>query len=49
VGRSGADWHTPAGEEGKGHRAGRLKGYGNAINAEAATEFIRTFMECERA
>lgn len=45
VGRSGADWHTPAGEEGQGHRAGRLKGYGNAINAEAATQFIGAYME----
>lgn len=33
-------WHAPAGKEGFGHRAGRLKGYGNAINAEAACEFI---------
>lgn len=40
VGRSGTDWHTPAGKEGFGHRAGRLKGYGNAINAAAAEQFI---------
>lgn len=26
------------------NRRGRLKGYGNAINAEAATEFIRAYM-----
>jgi DNA (cytosine-5)-methyltransferase 1 len=42
MGRVRADWHTPAGKEGFGHRAGRLKGYGNAINAEAA----RVFIEC---
>ncbi|MCT4708792.1 DNA cytosine methyltransferase [Enterobacteriaceae bacterium H11S18] len=30
-----------------GHnRTGRLKGYGNAINAEAAKAFIRAYMEC---
>lgn len=38
--RGRPDWHAPAGKEGFGHRAGRLKGYGNAINAEAAHEFI---------
>ncbi|MCM7150701.1 DNA cytosine methyltransferase [Enterobacter kobei] len=27
------------------NRVGRLKGYGNAINAQAAAEFIRTYME----
>lgn len=27
------------------NRTGRLKGYGNAINAQAATEFIRAYME----
>ncbi|HHR0801899.1 TPA: DNA cytosine methyltransferase [Enterobacter roggenkampii] len=27
------------------NRVGRLKGYGNAINAQAATEFIRVYME----
>lgn len=27
------------------NRVGRLKGYGNAINAQAATEFIRAYME----
>ena len=42
MGRVRADWHTPSGKEGFGHRAGRLKGYGNAINAEAA----RVFIEC---
>ena len=26
-------------------RVGRLKGYGNAINAQAAAAFIRVFME----
>jgi hypothetical protein len=45
VGRGSADWHAPAGQEGQGHRAGRLKGYGNAINAEAATAFIESFLE----
>ena len=30
-----------------GNRAGRLKGYGNAINAEAAKAFIQAYMECE--
>jgi hypothetical protein len=45
VGRSRADWHTPAGQEGQGHRAGRLKGYGNAINAEAARVFVACVME----
>ncbi|WP_174402379.1 DNA cytosine methyltransferase [Enterobacter hormaechei] len=28
-----------------GNRVGRLKGYGNAINAQAAAEFIRAYME----
>lgn len=41
VGRSGTDWRASAGPEGFGHRAGRLKGYGNAINAAAAEQFIR--------
>jgi DNA (cytosine-5)-methyltransferase 1 len=45
VGRSGADWRAPAGQEGQGHRAGRLKGYGNAINAEAARVFVACVME----
>ena len=45
VGRGSAHWHAPAGQEGQGHRAGRLKGYGNAINAEAATVFIESFLE----
>lgn len=27
------------------NRVGRLKGYGNAINAQAATEFVRAYME----
>ncbi|MCM7869919.1 DNA cytosine methyltransferase, partial [Enterobacter hormaechei] len=27
------------------NRVGRLKGYGNAINAQAAAEFIRAYME----
>ncbi|MCW3641961.1 DNA cytosine methyltransferase [Burkholderia cenocepacia] len=40
VGRGGTDWRTAAGIEGKGHRTGQLKGYGNAINDEAATQFI---------
>ncbi len=42
VGRVRAGWDAPAGKEGQGHRAGRLKGYGNAVNAEAA----RVFIEC---
>lgn len=29
------------------NRTGRLKGYGNAINAEAAKAFIQAYMECE--
>jgi len=45
VGRLRANWDTPAGKEGFGHRTGRLKGYGNAINAEAATVFIQSVME----
>ena len=45
VGQRGADWHAPAGPEGIGHRAGRLKGYGNAINAEAARVFIECVMD----
>ena len=45
LGRGGASWDTPAGPEGFGHRAGRLKGYGNAINAEAARVFIEAVME----
>jgi len=45
VGRLRANWDTPAGKEGFGHRTGRLKGYGNAINAEAATIFIQSVME----
>lgn len=28
----------------QGHRAGRIKGYGNALNAEAATTFIKSTM-----
>ncbi|MEY6764812.1 DNA cytosine methyltransferase, partial [Kluyvera ascorbata] len=27
------------------NRTGRLKGYGNAINAQAAAEFIRSYIE----
>lgn len=42
--RGRTDWHAPAGKEGFGHRAGRLKGYGNAINAEQARIFIETVM-----
>ena len=45
VGRSRTDWHTPAGQEGQGHRAGRLRGYGNAINAESARVFVSCVME----
>lgn len=45
LGRVRTDWHAPAGKEGFGHRAGRLKGYGNAINAEAARVFIECVME----
>ena len=46
VGSRGPDWKTPAGPQGQGHRVGRLRGYGNAINAEAAVAFIQTVMEC---
>jgi len=28
-------------------RVGRLRAYGNAINAETATEFIRAYLECQ--
>lgn len=45
VGRGGTDWRTAAGIEGKGHRTGQLKGYGNAINAEAAVAWIECVME----
>ena len=45
VGRLRANWDTPAGKEGFGHRTGRLKGYGNAINAAAAEAFIGCVME----
>ncbi|EOC1186509.1 DNA cytosine methyltransferase [Cronobacter sakazakii] len=31
------------------NRTGRLKGYGNAINAQAAKTFIEAYMECENA
>lgn len=27
------------------NRVGRLKGYGNAINAQAAAEFVRAYMD----
>ena len=40
-----AGWHAPAGEEGQGHRAGRLKAYGNAINSQAAQAWIECVME----
>lgn len=45
VGHGGADWRTAANESGFGHRGGRLKGYGNAINAEAAIAWIECVME----
>lgn len=45
VGRLRADWRTPAGKEGSGHRAGRLRAYGNAIVAPQAEAFIRAVME----
>ena len=44
VGKGSADWRTPAGEEGRGHVAHQLKGYGNAIVAPQAVEFIRVAM-----
>jgi len=47
VGRGSASWDTPAGPEGFGHRAGRLKGYGNAINAYQAQIFIESAMEAQ--
>lgn len=28
------------------NRVGRLRGYGNAINAQAAAEFLKTYMDC---
>lgn len=28
-------------------RVGRLRGYGNAINAEAATAFVESYLEAE--
>ncbi|MCI0236544.1 DNA cytosine methyltransferase, partial [Cronobacter sakazakii] len=31
------------------NRTGRLKGYGNAINAQAAKTFIEAYMECTNA
>lgn len=40
-----AGWHAPAGKENQGHRAGRLRAYGNAINAKAAEEFIAAYLE----
>lgn len=40
VGRLGADWNAPAGKEAVGHRVGRLRAYGNAINPVLAAEFI---------
>ena len=43
MGRGRADWQTAAGAEGQGHRGSRLKGYGNAINAEAAREMILAY------
>ena len=49
VGRLRADWRAPAGKENQGNRVGRLRAYGNAINAEAATVFIQTVMECQYA
>lgn len=45
VGRVRTDWHAPAGKEDQGHRTGRLKGFGNAINAGAAIAFIEAAME----
>lgn len=41
----GAGWDEPAGPHGFANRGIRLKGYGNAICAPAATEFISCFME----
>lgn len=45
MGRSGSNWTSPAGKEGSGHRAGRLKGYGNALVAPQAAEFIKVALE----
>lgn len=45
MGYDRTNWHSPAGKEKQGHRAGRLKGYGNAINAKAAQAFIECVME----
>jgi DNA (cytosine-5)-methyltransferase 1 len=44
VGRSQSDWHAPSGAQ-QGSRVGRLRAYGNAINAEAARAFIEVAME----
>lgn len=41
----GAGWDAPAGPQGFANRGIRLKGYGNAICAPAAIEFISCFME----
>ncbi len=45
VGLNGSDWRTPAGEEKSGNRVGRLRAYGNAINAEAARVFIEAYLD----
>lgn len=45
VGRLRADWRSPAGEENKGNRVGRLRAYGNAINVEAARVFIEAYLD----
>lgn len=45
VGLNGSDWRTPAGEEKSGNRIGRLRAYGNAINAEAARVFIDAYLD----
>jgi len=47
VGRLRADWSSPAGKDNKGWRVGRLRAYGNAINAEAAKSFIEAYLDAE--
>jgi DNA (cytosine-5)-methyltransferase 1 len=50
-------WTVPAPVEpgtfplanGAAGRVGRLRGYGNAINAEAATQFIKAYLEQKQA
>jgi hypothetical protein len=47
MGSNSTDWRSPAGEEAKSNRVGRLRAYGNAINAEAARFFIEAYLDAE--